>query len=117
MPETVRIRARDGDELVGDLFMPAGLPRAGVLVAPAMGVPRGYYRAFSAFLARQGMAALTVDRGEPACGGVPRHCATGPNTIWRAPSTSSSRVSPARRSSGSVTASAGSSSGCSRTFR
>lgn len=61
MPETVRIRARDGLELAGDLFLPAGVPRAAVLVAPAMGVPRGYYGPFAAFLARQGMAALTLD--------------------------------------------------------
>ena len=61
MPEPVRINARDGFELAGDLVLPAGLPRAAVLVAPAMGVPRRYYAPFAAFLARQGMAALTLD--------------------------------------------------------
>ncbi len=61
MPESTRIRARDGYDLAGDLFLPAGTPRAAVLVAPAMGVPRGYYAPFATFLARQGMAALTLD--------------------------------------------------------
>ncbi len=61
MPEPLRIRARDGVELAGDLFLPDAAPRAAVLVAPAMGVPRGYYAAFAAFLAREGMAALTLD--------------------------------------------------------
>jgi predicted alpha/beta hydrolase len=61
VPETVRIPARDGHALEGDLFLPAGTPRAAVLVAPAMGVPRGYYGPFAAYLARQGLAALTVD--------------------------------------------------------
>jgi predicted alpha/beta hydrolase len=61
MPESIRLRARDGVELAGDLFQPGGAPRAAVLVAPAMGVPRGYYAPFAAFLARHGMAALTLD--------------------------------------------------------
>jgi predicted alpha/beta hydrolase len=61
MPESIRIRARDGQALAGDLFLPAGVPRAAVVIAPAMGVPRGYYGPFAACLARQGMAALTLD--------------------------------------------------------
>ncbi len=61
MPEAIAIRARDGRELAGDLFLPDGPPRAAVLVAPAMGVPRRYYAGFAAFLARDGMAALTLD--------------------------------------------------------
>lgn len=61
VPESVHVRARDGYELAGDLFLPPGAPRAAVLVAPAMGVPRGFYAPFAAFLARQGMAALTLD--------------------------------------------------------
>lgn len=55
------VTARDGYALAGDLFLPGEAPRAAVLVAPAMGVPRGYYARFAAFLAGQGMAALTVD--------------------------------------------------------
>jgi predicted alpha/beta hydrolase len=61
VPEPLRITARDGYELAGDLFLPDGPARAAVLVASAMGVPRGYYAKFAAFLAREGMAALTVD--------------------------------------------------------
>ncbi len=61
MPEPVRFPARDGLELAGDLFLPAGPPRAAVLIAPAMGVARGFYGAFASFLAREGMAALTLD--------------------------------------------------------
>jgi predicted alpha/beta hydrolase len=59
--EPVRFPARDGLSLAGDLFLPAGPPRAAVLVAPAMGVLRGYYAPFASFLAREGMAALTLD--------------------------------------------------------
>jgi predicted alpha/beta hydrolase len=47
--------------LAGDLFLAAGPPRAAVLVAPAMGVLRGYYAPFASFLAGEGMAALTLD--------------------------------------------------------
>ncbi|HEY6098815.1 MAG TPA: alpha/beta fold hydrolase [Anaeromyxobacter sp.] len=62
MPEALVIPARDGFPLAADLFLPEGTaPRAAVLVAPAMGVPRGYYAAFAAHLARSGMAAITVD--------------------------------------------------------
>jgi predicted alpha/beta hydrolase len=61
VPETVQIRARDGHPLEGDLFQPPGTPRAAVLVASAMGVPRSYYAPFATYLARQGLAALTVD--------------------------------------------------------
>ena len=61
MPESIRIRARDGQALAGDLFLPAGPARAAVVIAPAMGVPRRYYGPFAAFLARQGLAALSLD--------------------------------------------------------
>jgi predicted alpha/beta hydrolase len=59
--ETLRLAARDGFPLAADLFLPEGAPRAGVLIAPAMGVPRGFYGAFAAHLAREGLAALTLD--------------------------------------------------------
>ncbi len=61
MPEPLRFAARDGVKLAGDLFLPAVPARAAVLVAPAMGVARGYYAPFASFLAREGMAALTLD--------------------------------------------------------
>lgn len=61
MTESLRIRARDGMSLAADLFLPRGVPRGAVLVAPAMGVPRTYYAAFAAHLAGAGLAALTLD--------------------------------------------------------
>jgi predicted alpha/beta hydrolase len=61
VPEVIAFPARDGYPLAGDLFLPEGAPRAAVLIAPAMGVPRGYYARFAAFLAGEGMAALTLD--------------------------------------------------------
>ncbi len=79
MPEPVVIPARDGHALAGDLFLPDGAPRAAVLVAPAMGVRRGYYARFAGFLAREGMAALTLDYrgiGGSRRGGLRRHPAT-----------------------------------------
>lgn len=59
--QAVTIPARDGVALAGDLFLPEGAPRAAILVAPAMGVPRAYYTRFADFLAGEGMAALTLD--------------------------------------------------------
>ncbi len=61
MPETLRVRARDGLSLAADLFLPGEPARAAVLVAPAMGVPRRYYTPFAAHLAGAGLAALTLD--------------------------------------------------------
>jgi predicted alpha/beta hydrolase len=50
------VRATDGYELAADLYLPDGGVRAAVLVAPAMGVPRRLYGAFSAYLAEAGLA-------------------------------------------------------------
>jgi predicted alpha/beta hydrolase len=58
---TVRILARDGFALAGDLHRPSGGVRAAALIAPAMGVPRRYYGAFAAHLAEEGIATLTFD--------------------------------------------------------
>jgi predicted alpha/beta hydrolase len=55
------VRARDGYPLAADLFLPSGPPAAAALVAPAMGVSRRYYAAYAGYLARRGLAALTVD--------------------------------------------------------
>jgi predicted alpha/beta hydrolase len=59
--ESLRVPARDGVSLAADLALPDGAPGAAVLVASAMGVPRGFYGRFAAYLARRGMAALTLD--------------------------------------------------------
>jgi predicted alpha/beta hydrolase len=57
----VKIRARDGYELGGDLYLPAGEPRAAALIAGAMAVRARFYKPFATFLAERGIAALTVD--------------------------------------------------------
>lgn len=56
----LRIRCADGFELPATLFAPAA-PRAVLVVAAAMGVPRRYYAKFAADLAARGIAALTFD--------------------------------------------------------
>ncbi len=59
----VALRAADGFQLAGDLHLPPGGsdPRAAVLLAPAMGVQRGFYRPFASYLATRGAAVLAVD--------------------------------------------------------
>jgi predicted alpha/beta hydrolase len=57
----IRVVAADGTVLAAQLFQPAGAPRAAVLIVPAMGVPQSYYRAFAAWLAREGFLAATFD--------------------------------------------------------
>jgi len=58
---TLRIPTADGTELAGDLFAPAGRCHGSVLVASAMGVPRGYYTPFASFLAEAGLRTLLFD--------------------------------------------------------
>jgi predicted alpha/beta hydrolase len=55
------IPSRDGLPLAATVYDPEGLARATVLVAPAMGVKRGFYARFGLFLARQGLAVVTFD--------------------------------------------------------
>lgn len=58
----VSVPARDGWRLAGTLFKPgAPPPRGAVIVAPAMGVRRGFYARFASFLKRQGFVVLTFD--------------------------------------------------------
>jgi predicted alpha/beta hydrolase len=57
----LQFTAADGFELHGVLHAPAAAPRCGVLIAPAMGVPAGYYADFAAWLAAQGALVLTFD--------------------------------------------------------
>jgi predicted alpha/beta hydrolase len=61
MPGAVSFPARDGFALAGDRFDPAGTPRAAVVVASAMGVPRRFYQAFASFLAEGGLGSLVFD--------------------------------------------------------
>jgi predicted alpha/beta hydrolase len=58
--ESITITAADGFALAADLGVPPS-PRGAVLIAPAMGVPRSFYRAFALFLAESGLAVLTLD--------------------------------------------------------
>lgn len=57
---TLRFRASDGYELEGTLFeVPS--PKAAVVIASAMGVPRGVYAKFARFLGEAGIATITFD--------------------------------------------------------
>lgn len=58
----VRVPARDGWQLAGTLFRPGVPPQMGaVIIAPAMGVRRGFYARFASFLRKQGFVVLTFD--------------------------------------------------------
>jgi predicted alpha/beta hydrolase len=54
-------RCADGFELPATVFAPDGTPRAVLVMAPAMGVPRRFYKAFAADMAARGIAAVTFD--------------------------------------------------------
>jgi predicted alpha/beta hydrolase len=56
----VRFTCADGFSLPATLFVPPA-PRAVLVVAAAMGVPRRYYAKFAADLAARGIAAVTFD--------------------------------------------------------
>lgn len=59
--------ALDGRPLAATMYEPDGPVVASLVVLGALGVPRGYYRAFGAWMAERGVAVLTFDyRG---CGG------------------------------------------------
>lgn len=59
--ETLRHPARDGYPLAVDLHVPAGRPVAAAVLAPAMAVHRGFYRAFAGHLADAGMVVAVPD--------------------------------------------------------
>lgn len=50
----------DGERIAGDRFA-ATAPKAQAVIAPAMGVPRGFYRRFAEYLAGRGVAVTTFD--------------------------------------------------------
>lgn len=60
MPAAFDLPARDGLRLAADWLAPP-TPRAAVLIAPAMGVPRRYYHPFARFLAQDGIAVLIAN--------------------------------------------------------
>lgn len=53
--------ADDGRELEATWFSPQGPPRGGVVLVPAMAVPRTYYAELATWLAGQGQLVLTFD--------------------------------------------------------
>lgn len=53
----------DGGRLQGDVFE-ADVPLARAVLAPGMGIPRGFYRRFAAYLAGRGIATVTFDYGD-----------------------------------------------------
>ena len=58
---TIAVPTADGFTLGARLYGDLADARAGVLIAPAMGVPQGYYADFAGWLARQGYAVLSFD--------------------------------------------------------
>lgn len=75
----VEIRAADGQRLAATLFRPDEPARGAVLVAPATGIRRRFYRAFASHLASRGFAAITFDNrgiGDSLDGPVSAHDAT-----------------------------------------
>jgi predicted alpha/beta hydrolase len=59
--QVFRFTAADGFELSGTVHGDPAKARAGLLIAPAMGVPQSYYAPFAAWLAGQGIAVLCFD--------------------------------------------------------
>jgi predicted alpha/beta hydrolase len=59
--QVVQLRARDGFTIHADLYEPAAEIERVVLLAPAMGVRRGFYGAFASYLAQHGSAVLCLD--------------------------------------------------------
>lgn len=57
----LEVLTEDGYRLAARVFQPHTLPRAAVLVVPAMGVAQSYYQAFAAWLAEQGCVVMTFD--------------------------------------------------------
>lgn len=57
----ITIAALDGFELAATVFEPATAPGAVVVVNAALGVPRGFYRAYARYLAGRGFAVVTYD--------------------------------------------------------
>jgi predicted alpha/beta hydrolase len=60
--EPVAITTRDGETLVGRLFLPGGEPMRAIVLHPAVGVVQDFYARFAAWLATEHQAAvLTYD--------------------------------------------------------
>ena len=57
----ISFRAGDGFELRGHLYGDAATAKAGLLIAPAMGVEQRYYAAFARWMAEQGWLVMSFD--------------------------------------------------------
>ena len=67
------IEALDGEPLPATLYEPEGVARVAMIVSPATGTPRGFYRAFCAHLAQRGAAVVAYDyRGTTQSPGILR---------------------------------------------
>ena len=57
----ISFRASDGFELKGHVYGDPATARAGLLIAPAMGVEQRYYADFAQWMAAQGWLVLSFD--------------------------------------------------------
>ena len=57
----LRIECEDGVELAGTIYIPTEKIKAAVMIAPATGIKRQFYKAFSKHLSNNGFAVLTFD--------------------------------------------------------
>jgi predicted alpha/beta hydrolase len=72
----VRFPATDGFELAGTLHGDPERASAAVLIAPAMGVPQGYYAEFARWLAAEGRLVLCFDYRGMGASRPPEHART-----------------------------------------
>lgn len=59
--EPFTLVAADGAKVPADLFRARGVTVATVVMAPAMGVPRRFYRPFCSYLAEAGLTVVSID--------------------------------------------------------
>lgn len=59
--ETIQIICKDGYALSGTLYSPASKPKAAVMISPATGIKKRFYRSFATHLAQQGYGVLTFE--------------------------------------------------------
>lgn len=60
-PARARSPGHEGATLAADLHLPSGRPDCAIVLAPAMGVPRTFYRRFGQYLAEHGALVLAFD--------------------------------------------------------
>lgn len=57
----ISIQCEDGFELAGTIFVPTSTAKSTVMIAPATGIKRQFYNAFSKHLCKNGFVVLTFD--------------------------------------------------------